>query len=208
MRKYLLIAMALVLMSGRVWAEDYVPCADEENCWQCGDTCSARLDENDTLTVSGQGKMWGYNATTRYETPWFEDRLKIKKVVVDDGIENIGQWAFYGCGSIETVNLSQSVKTVDHYAFDEDSRVQHISMYDTTVWSYQDNFDEDIPDIDVQIHCYGDYKTCQSNFLEKVGTHCKGKPRFILRGTKIYTVEEAMEVTKNGDKFHVFLTYK
>ena len=27
-------------------------------------------------------------------------------------------------------------------------------------------------------------------------------------GKKIYTVEEAMEVTKNGDKFHVYLTYK
>ena len=27
-------------------------------------------------------------------------------------------------------------------------------------------------------------------------------------GKKIYTVEEAMEVTKNGDKFHVMLTYK
>ena len=27
-------------------------------------------------------------------------------------------------------------------------------------------------------------------------------------GKKIYTVEEAMEVTKDGDKFHVYLTYK
>ena len=27
-------------------------------------------------------------------------------------------------------------------------------------------------------------------------------------GKKIYTVEEAMEATKNGDKFHVYLTYK
>ena len=28
------------------------------------------------------------------------------------------------------------------------------------------------------------------------------------KGKKIYTVEEAMEVTKNGDRFHVSLTYK
>ena len=29
-----------------------------------------------------------------------------------------------------------------------------------------------------------------------------------IRGKKIYTVEEAEAVTANGDKFHVFLTYK
>ena len=200
--------MALVLMSGNAWAEDYVPCAgNPKNCWQCGDMCEAKLDENGTLTVSGQGKMWEYNTTTRFETPWYEDKLKIKKIVVEDGIENIGKFSFFDCANVKTVNLSQSVKKVDTDAFDQAYKVQYISMYDTTVWTAQDDFGTNKNKV-IDLHCYGDLKTCQSNFLGKTGPKFKAKPRFILRGKKIYTVEEAMEVTKDGDKFHVYLTYK
>lgn len=44
---------------------------------------------------------------------------KVKSVIVSDGIENIGWFAFNGCTSLRSVTVPSSVKSIGHLAFGE-----------------------------------------------------------------------------------------
>ena len=177
----------------------------EIKTFQCGDNCTATLDENGLMRVSGTGNMYNYDNETRYQTPWFGEN--IKSVIVEEGITKVGENSFFACGTIRSVELAQSVRRVGSGAFDEDSYVQKITMYDTTIWADQGNFDQYVENIDVQINCYGDIKKCKENFLDQIGPNFKGNTSFVYKGKKIYTVEEASRASKEtGNKF--MLRYK
>lgn len=174
----------------------------EVKTFQCGDNCTATLDENGVMRVSGTGTMWGYNSEERYHTPWFGEY--INKVVVEDGITNVGQYAFFACGHINSIELAQSVAVVDVGAFDEDSNVQHVSMYDSTLWRDQDDFNDYNDSIVVQISCYGDMDKCKTNFLNSPKLQ---RSSFAIKGKRIYTVDEATRLSKpDGNTFK--LRYK
>ena len=192
---FFLSLFAFILSSGFVKAE--------VKTFQCGDDCTATLDENGVMRVSGTGKMWGYNSETRYHTPWINDASKIKSLIVDDGITNVGKYAFYICYGLKTIELAQSVQTVDVGAFDEIAHVQSVTMYDTTVWDNQDNFNDfEISTAStIKVNCYGDMAKCQTNFLNT--PRLKGA-NFAYKGKKIYTVEEASKASKEtGNKYMI-----
>ncbi|MBO5836451.1 MAG: leucine-rich repeat protein, partial [Oscillospiraceae bacterium] len=62
-----------------------------------------------TLVISGNGAMENY-----YSAPW---GTSITKVVVEDGVTTIGQWAFGGCNSLISVTIPDSVTAIGSYAF-------------------------------------------------------------------------------------------
>ncbi len=67
-----------------------------------------------TLTISGSGAMWNY--TSSDNTPWFNYRSAIKKINIENGVTNIGNFAFYQC-SITSANIPNSVTSIGNYAF-------------------------------------------------------------------------------------------
>jgi len=66
--------------------------------------------EGTTLTISGRGKMGDCGFTT----PW---GTSITNVVIEEGVENIGQYAFSGCNSLENINIPNSVENIGEGAF-------------------------------------------------------------------------------------------
>ena len=50
-------------------------------------------------------------------SPWYTQRNKIKKVVIENGVTNIGEYAFSACSSLATINISNSVTTIAKSAF-------------------------------------------------------------------------------------------
>ena len=93
--------------------------------------------ENNRLTVSGNGAMEKYNTD---DIPWMG--LKIKEIVIEDGVTNIsagsfmglmdlvsvstgddvktvGASAFYNCPFLTGLTLGSSVETIEHNAFDQ-----------------------------------------------------------------------------------------
>ena len=80
----------------------------------CGDNATYIL-ENNTLTIEGSGKMTDFGDTL--DIPWFDSRDLIEKVVISDGITNVGGAAFYGCSNLLTVQIPSSVKEIGDYAF-------------------------------------------------------------------------------------------
>ena len=80
--------------------------------------------EKVTLT-KGTGKMQDYgtstsssSSTTHYSyTPWYKSRGKIKEIVIEDGVQNIGSYAFYGCIGLTKITIPDSVTSIGDFAF-------------------------------------------------------------------------------------------
>ena len=70
--------------------------------------------------------------------------------------------------------------------FDKISRVENLTMYDSTVWSSQDNFNDKEDSPEIKINCYGDIDKCKMNFLRTA--LMKSPTTFAYKGKKIYTI--------------------
>lgn len=175
----------------------------EIKTYECGEQCTATLDtESGIMRVEGNGEMRGYNDEyERFHLPWADDKGCIKKVVIDDGITNVGRNAFFHCDNIETIELSKSVQYVDSAAFDEIAGIQSVTMYDTTVWRNQDDFNNYGETPNIKINCYGDLEQCKTNFLNS--KKMKSAANFYYKGKRIYTIKEAENATGEVNTFSI-----
>ena len=66
----------------------------------CGETATWALD-NGVLTISGTGAIADYSDTS--EIPWKDQKKTITKIVIENGITEIGIQAFYDCTNVTEV---------------------------------------------------------------------------------------------------------
>lgn len=78
----------------------------------CGDDATWMLNDDYVLTVSGTGSIMNYMRDC-----WKGYEKWIKKVVIEEGITEIGSRAFYGFASLEEVSMPNTVTGIDHDAF-------------------------------------------------------------------------------------------
>ena len=81
----------------------------------CGDNLVWTLDENGLLTISGTGRMADYFYTSC--APWYDNRSEIKSVVLDSGVINISNHAFFGCDVLNSIIIPDGVISIGDYAF-------------------------------------------------------------------------------------------
>ena len=95
---------------------------------QCGDDLTWVLDSEGTLTISGTGDMWDYGGVWGgYSTaPWFGEN--VTSVVIEDGVTNVGDFAFYGCRELQSVSLPKSVTAIQYAAFSYCRSLQSITL--------------------------------------------------------------------------------
>ncbi|MCD8004011.1 MAG: leucine-rich repeat domain-containing protein, partial [Clostridia bacterium] len=79
-----------------------------------GDGLTWTLTGDGTLTISGEGEMPHYIFGT---APWYENAGRITSVIIEDGVTSIGNYAFYGCTSLESITISDSVTSIGYMAF-------------------------------------------------------------------------------------------
>ncbi len=88
-----------------------------ENC-KIGDSCGENmlweLDYDGTLNITGTGEMNSYGIGNR---PWEDYKDEITNVIIGDGVESIGSYAFEGCVNLQNVNISESVGQIGSGAF-------------------------------------------------------------------------------------------
>lgn len=82
----------------------------------CGDNLTWVLSKDGALVISGTGNMWDFDAD-KNPAPWFENNNQVKYIVVEEGVSNIGSYAFAFCDNARGVNIANTVITVGSYAF-------------------------------------------------------------------------------------------
>ena len=128
----LLLAVLQVML---VFAVVPVSAADDTTTsGSCGDSLTWTLDSTGTLTISGTGEMAYYqqDSDSGSIAPWRQ--LNVKKVVIEEGVTTIGQYAFYGCEALESVSLPKSMLYFNNYAFQNCISLKSITIPDK-VWS-------------------------------------------------------------------------
>lgn len=75
----------------------------------CGEELTWQY-QNHTLTIAGTGTMTGW--TRSEETPWAALDDKIRQVIIEKGVTNIGNYAFSGCANLQRVYLPLSVTKI------------------------------------------------------------------------------------------------
>ena len=90
--------------------------------------CTWTLDSDGVLTISGNGKMKDYSFNER--KPW---GTSITKVVIENGVTSIGNWAFENCFSLTSITIPDSVTIIGECAF-----------YNTAYYNDKSNWDNGI----------------------------------------------------------------
>lgn len=80
----------------------------------CGDNLTWTLNTKDsTLVIAGTGEM----KTSYSSRPWGEYQYYIKYVTIEDGVKNIGHYAFKECYGLISVTIPNSVTSIGNEAF-------------------------------------------------------------------------------------------
>lgn len=113
--KLLILLLAMVASTAFAWAQ--------ETSGTCGDNLTWEYNAG-TLTLSGTGAMYDYHDYSSYfndfsrAAPWMEHYWnQIRTVVVDEGVTQIGNYAFYTCENLVSVSLPSSLTSIGEYAF-------------------------------------------------------------------------------------------
>jgi len=85
-----------------------------------------------TLTISGSGDMKRWNSSS--SAPWYTDyRTLIKSATIEEGVTNIGQYAFYYCSSLTNINISESVTDIGDCAFRGCTNLTNINIPENVI---------------------------------------------------------------------------
>ncbi len=68
-----------------------------------------------TLTISGTGSMTNYSSSSK--APWYASRSTITKIVIENGVTSIGDYAFYGLSKVKSIQMPSSIRTIGEWAF-------------------------------------------------------------------------------------------
>lgn len=152
----LLIALtvALSLLGGNAWAtkakESAAPVVDKqvrqeetspetmEETGSCGEQLTWTLNGG-TLIISGTGGMSDYRSG---QSPWYGSREEITDVVIEEGVTNIGAYAFASCTNMNSVIIStNSMTQIGAYAFYNCNGLNNITIPDgvTKIGAYAFN---------------------------------------------------------------------
>ena len=91
-------------------AEESEPALDGvEISGSCGENLAYTLDDKGALTISGTGEMYSDFTWPRTDV--------IRKVVIEEGMTGIRDFAFSGCANLAEVEIADSVKSIGRAAF-------------------------------------------------------------------------------------------
>ncbi len=100
MKRFFSLILCIAMIATAIFSMSAVTAAEVAN-GECGSALTWSLDDEGTLTISGEGYMYSYSADA--PAPWAEHAQNIKKVIIEDGVISIGKYAFAGCTALESI---------------------------------------------------------------------------------------------------------
>lgn len=82
---------------------------------KCGETLTFSLNtDTETLTIEGTGAMTNYSEG---KAPWYSHRSSVRKVVLPEGLTQVGSYAFANCTQLDDIMLPNTVERMGDHAF-------------------------------------------------------------------------------------------
>ena len=91
----------------------------------CGEGAEYTLDENGTLTITGNGSI-DFGAFRGFGKE--DDKRVIKKVVISSGMIGIGRYAFENCSDLKSIEIPASVTSIGSAAFKDCSGLESMNI--------------------------------------------------------------------------------
>ena len=113
----LLLVMMLTMTAQTAWAQGpWQP--GQVPSGSCGDGLTWELNDN-TLTICGWGAMYDYTPDMNNPAPWSIYTERINKVVIENDVTSIGDYAFFECSFLGSVTFAKGsqLKSIGEYAF-------------------------------------------------------------------------------------------
>ena len=82
---------------------------------RCGMSVVWNLYESGLMVISGKGPMTDRKSGDPNE--WADYQLAIKRIQVEKGVTSIGDFAFIGCCSLESIHIPNGITSIGDYAF-------------------------------------------------------------------------------------------
>lgn len=90
---------------------------------ECGENLTWTLEDH-VLTISGEGEM-------EDGCPWEDYKSSVERVVLTGGVTKIGEKAFYGFDSIETVDFGDALVEIGYKAFAGCDDIEYLHLPET-----------------------------------------------------------------------------
>ena len=117
MKKILSLIFTLLIMVSVIPAVE-VSAASVVASGSCGTSATWSLDSDGVLTIGGTGAMADYTQTSFVaDTPWWDNRNDIKKIVIEDGITSVGANAFLLCENVTSIEIGKDVTSIGKNGF-------------------------------------------------------------------------------------------
>lgn len=102
-------------------------------CGAQGDNLTWVLDNKGVLTISGTGNMCDYES---WGSPWYgRSGDDIKKIVIQDGVTSIGNFAFECVFNVTDIEISNSVTAIGNFAFMNCQKLKNIVIPEYSIKS-------------------------------------------------------------------------
>lgn len=101
--------------SGLLGRTSITASADSTKTGRFGELSYWTLDGTGRLIISGKGAMPDFINDDK--TPWRDFRSDIKAVIIEDGITNVGTYAFSYCTHLTSVKFGKGITTIGREAF-------------------------------------------------------------------------------------------
>ena len=115
----------LMLTSAALFICAMTFCASAES-GSTGNLTWSVTSANTVITISGEGAMPNY--ITLDDVPWKNYKSTIKKIVISDGVTDIGSYAFYGCTAATSVSISDTVTSIGKFSFMNNTALTSITI--------------------------------------------------------------------------------
>lgn len=142
-KKVISLFLSVVLVISTFFAIDIGVNAASSPTGSCGSKATYKYDSaTATLTISGTGAVSNYGRLIN-KAPWIDYKSNIKKVVVNEGITELGRCNFYNCTELISTTLPSSLTKIsgggaDYGCFSECASLESIAFPAnlTTIESY------------------------------------------------------------------------
>lgn len=126
MKRLLAILLTAVLVLSVISTEAFVLNTEAATSGITGD-CTWKIDGN-VLIISGDGEMEDYSIDTEWNStaPYVE--YYFSKVIIENGVRNIGECAFYNCYNITSIEMASSVTSIGELAFTKCSGLRNVEL--------------------------------------------------------------------------------